>query len=180
MVKWRVILEAILLLSTVSVAYGSKYEIINKMVSLHFPHIITISLLTIDMEETTHAKVIQSYQRLYRYVNLTLDCCALVFTVTRWFIMDGIKVDHFVSGEPDLPLIISWAFMFLYVLHVIVFIIFDIVAIAPRDASPRPIAPVEVATAPSAAVSSFFQSGTRRGNHGLRVTIPAVKFRFNV
>jgi len=177
MVKWRVILEAILLLSTVSVAYGSKYEIINKMVSLHFPHIITISLLTIDIEETTHSKVIQSYHRLYRYVNLTLDCCALVFTVTRWFIMDGIKVDQFVGGEPDLPLIISWAFMFLYVLHVIVFIIFDIVAIAPRDA---PIAPTEVATVPSAAVSSFFQNGTRHGNRGLRVTIPAVKFRFNV
>ena len=143
MIKWRVILETILLLSTISVAYGSDYEIITKIVSLHFTHVITISLLTIDAKETTHVNTINYYYRLYAYVNLTLDSTALIVTIGRWFIMDGIKVDQFVGGQQDLPLIISWAFMLLYTLHVIVFIIFDIVTmtkLAPsgsKQSTPR-------------------------------------------
>jgi len=193
MVKWRVILETILLLSTVSVAYGSKYEIISKIVSLHFTHIITISLFTIDIKETTHGKMIKSYHKLYTYVNLTLDCCALAFTIGRWFIMDGIKVDQFVGGKQDLPLIISWAFMFLYVLHVIMFIIFDIIVMIPRSARVASVASEvsEVSevqssggsrgSVASAAVSSFFKPVTsqrRVKSKGLHVTIPAMKFRF--
>ena len=115
---WRLVIESVVLLSTFFVAYGSRYEIINAVVGLHFVHVITITLISINgTRDQGTRKMIDEYFSTYSTVTTTLDCLALFLVAVRTALATRLNI--YLTLE-------QLVYTVLYVVHVVTLIAIDI------------------------------------------------------
>ena len=119
---WRLVIQSTLLLSTFFVAYGSKYEIINAVIGMHFVHVITIALISINT--TTDPVVrdaIDHYFTTYATINVTVDGLALILVGVRTALASRLNIYLTID---------QLIYIVLYVIHVIALISVDIYNLA--------------------------------------------------
>ena len=110
---WIIILESIVLLAVIGIAYSSNTEALESSVGPHLLHIVTISLLTItSIEPSEEAK---SYAKVYAWTNMGMDNISLCLMLFRYSQSTALHL----RGSPD-------SFYFgSYVVGIILLIIID-------------------------------------------------------
>ena len=115
---WRLVIESVVLLSTFFVAFGSHYEIINAVVGMHFVHVITITLVSVNgTKDQSTRKTINEYFSTYSTVTTTLDCLALFLVAVRTAL--AARLNIYLTLE-------QLVYTILYVVHVVTLIAIDI------------------------------------------------------
>ena len=115
---WRLVIQSLLLLSTFFVAYGSKYEIINAVVGLHFVHVVTIALVSMnDTTDQNVRKTIGDYFLTYCTINVSVDSLALVLVAIRTALASRLNI--YLTLD-------QLVYIILYVVHVVALVSIDI------------------------------------------------------
>ena len=110
---WIIVIQTIVLLVTVGVAYSAENEAIESAVGPHLLHIVTISLLLITF--ITPTKEARSYARVYSWTNLAMDNIALLVMLFRYSQRSALKL-----GDEDLVHLV------LYIVSVLILVVVDI------------------------------------------------------
>ena len=119
---WRLVIQSLLLLSTFFVAYGSKYEIINAVIGMHFVHVITIALISINTTtDVDIRKAIDHYFTTYATINVTVDGLALVLVGVRTALASRLNIYLTID---------QLIYIILYVIHVVALLSIDIYNLA--------------------------------------------------
>ena len=174
---WRLVIQSTLLLSTFFVAYGSKYEIINAVIGMHFVHVITIALISINTTTDKDVReAIDHYFTTYATINVTVDGLALILVGVRTALASRLNIYLTID---------QLIYIVLYVIHVIALISVDIYNLAtPLSATVSDVVdtflqgkPFEVSTdvetgyvAPVAKII-----GGRYTTEGLHIRIPPLR-----
>ena len=115
---WRLVIQSLLLLSTFFVAYGSKYEIINAVVGLHFVHVVTIALVSMnDTTDQRERRTIGEYFLTYCTINVSVDSLALVLVAIRTALASRLNI--YLTLD-------QLVYIVLYVVHVVALVSIDI------------------------------------------------------